>query len=173
VRLIDRLEHGCFLILDTRRGDLGVKELFRLTVQPDQPFLVALFEQPKPGALALVTVIAALDADNGADAPESVPHDSDDGPVAQSLDVHDLLVPPPCFAGTLAFRVIGIESSSKRIWSASIIGVMPTWRLNFGPLTNIAGFSGTTCLMTSQLNRPRSAARCCFMDGAVSALASI
>jgi hypothetical protein len=43
----------------------------------------------------------------------------------------------------------------------------------FRPLTKSAGLSGTTCLITSQLNNPRSAARCCWIDGAVSGLLSI
>ena len=83
------------------------------------------------------------------------------------------LYPPPCFRAILILRVIRMESSSTRISLASIMGVMPILQLNFGPLTNRAGFSGTTCLMTSQLKRPRSAARCCLMDGALSGLVSI
>ena len=82
-----------------------------------------------------------------------------------------LLTPPPCFLGIFTLRVTGMESSSFRICPASRIGVMPICRLNLGPLTNIAGLSGTTCLITSQLNRPRSAARCCLTDGAVRACA--
>lgn len=83
------------------------------------------------------------------------------------------LNPPLCFLGSFTLRVTGMESSSTRICSASMMGVMPTVRLNFGFLTNIAGLSGTTCLMTSQLKRPRNAARCCLVEGAVSGLDSI
>src|ERR1700733_10586174 len=60
-----------------------------------------------------------------------------------------------------------MESSTCRTCSDSMIGVMPTCLLSFGPFTNIAGLSGTTCLMTSQLKSPRSAARCCLTEGAV------
>ena len=72
MRLINRLKQSRFLVLDTRGGDVGVQKFLRLAVKPDQLFLVALFQQPEPGALSFVTVIAALYADNGADAPKSV-----------------------------------------------------------------------------------------------------
>jgi hypothetical protein len=70
-------------------------------------------------------------------------------------------------------RVTAMESSSIRICPDSRIGVMPIWRLNRGPLTKSAGLSGTTCLTTSQLNKPRSAARCYFTDGALISRASM
>lgn len=85
--LIQRLKHGRGGIGDARRFQIRVQILLGFVMQPDQLFLVALFEQPQPRALALQAVIAAFEFQDRADAREGVGHDGDDGPVAQSLDI--------------------------------------------------------------------------------------
>jgi hypothetical protein len=96
----------------------------------------------QPGALALQPVITAFQVGDGAHTREGVGHDGDGRAVARALDVSDLLIPPAVFLRHFDFRVMGMESSCRRICSASMIGVMLTCRLNLGPLTNVAGFSG-------------------------------
>ena len=57
-------------------------------------------------------------------------------------------------------------SSSVRASAGSSTGVLPLRALCAGPRTEAAGLSGTTWPMTSQSNRWRIAASCCFTVGA-------
>ena len=57
MRLAQTLKHPRTGIGDGRRVQPGVEILLGLVMQPDELFLVALFEQPQAGTLSLQTVI--------------------------------------------------------------------------------------------------------------------
>ena len=54
-------------------------------------------------------------------------------------------------------------ASSVRAWGTVISGVRPSTTDSRGPRTLAAGFSTTTCRVTSSSNRWRIAARCSFL----------
>jgi hypothetical protein len=62
--------------------------------------------------------------------------------------------------------VAGMQSSSLRHWAPSRTGVLPVLTTCFGPRTSDAGLVGTTWPVTSEPNSIRTAASCCFTDGA-------
>lgn len=72
VCLVERLKEGSVCVLDARLLYIGIQELLRLPVQPDQFLLAAFLHQPQPRALSVQPVIAALYADNGAHPPDRV-----------------------------------------------------------------------------------------------------
>ena len=171
--LVQRLKQRRSRVAYTCRFEIGVQLLLRFMVQPDKLFLIALFEEAQPGAFVLQGVIPALQFQDGAHTREGIRHDRDDGAVAQSFDISLSPNAPALFPRNL--RLSRYRDGIEQL--AHLIGLQDErdadLHAEFRSLDEERQVIGNACLMTSQLKSPRSAARCCLTEGAVSALLSI